>query len=375
MRSILVIGGGGTFGGRLVRLLAQDGGCKIIIGGRDAGRAAPLLAKLSAHDVAFQVFDRLHDVAAQLGKIRPWLVIDAAGPFQSQDAHCHAVPEACIGLGLHYIDLADSRAFVTGIGALDAAAKAAGISIITGASSVPALSMAVVGELARDIPQLTEIDIALSASNRATAGPSVTLAILSYVGRQITFLTEGVWRQSHGWQKLVRKSFAVTGRKPIRGRWVGLCDVPDLDLLPCRYPEIETVIFRAGAELAVQNIALWLASFAVRWGLIRNLPAFGPLLTRLQRVFDKWGTDRSAMSVVVTGRTADHCIIRNIWTLLAEDGHGPWVPCFAAAIAVRKLVANSLPPGAFPANDVLTLADFSDLLARFHLFTEIRRSA
>lgn len=371
----MVIGGAGTFGGRLVRLLAQDGGCKIIIGGRDARRAAPLLAELSAYDVVFQVFDRRHDVAAQLGKIRPWLVIDAAGPFQSQDAHCHAVPEACIGLGLHYIDLADSRAFVTDIGALDAAAKAADISIISGASSVPALSMAVVAALARDIPQLTEIDIALSASNRATAGASVIMAILSYVGRPVAFLAGGAWQQSYGWQKFAHKSFAVTGRKPIRGRWVGLCDVPDLDLLPRRYPGIETVVFRAGAELAVQNIALWLLSFGVRWGLIRDLPAFGPFLTRLQRVFAKWETDRSAMSVIVSGRTADNHTAKNTWTLIAEDGHGPWVPSFAAAIAARKLLANAMPAGAFPASDVLALADFSDLLGRFHIFTEIRRDS
>jgi len=373
MRSVLVIGGAGTFGGRLVRLLAQDRNCRIIIGGRDAARAGPLLTELAGRDVTFHPFDRLGDLAAQLDSIRPWLVIDAAGPFQTGSAGRYLVPEACIRLGCHYIDLADSRDFVAGIGALDAAAKIAGVSVISGASSVPALSMAVVAELARDFAHITEVDIALSASNRATAGPSVTQAILSYVGRPISILVGGMWQQGRGWQKLVRKPFVVTGRVPIQGRWVGLCDVPDLDLLPRRYPRLETVMFRAGAELALQNFALWLASFGVRGGLIRNLPAWGSLLTRLQHACGFLGTDRSAMSVTVAGRDAAGRAGNSIWTLIAEDGHGPWVPSFAAAIATQKLLGGGIPAGAFPASDHLSLADFPDLFSRFHLFVEIRR--
>ncbi|MBI2255821.1 MAG: DUF4166 domain-containing protein [Proteobacteria bacterium] len=374
MRPILVIGGAGTFGARVVRLLAPRDDCQILIGGRDPARAATLLNELGGK-ARFQPFDRVKDVAAQLGVIQPWLVIDAAGPFQSDDARPYAVPRACIAHGIHYIDLADNRRFVADIGALNDAARDAHVTIISGASSVPALSMAVVAELARELDAIDTVDIALSASNRATAGPNVTQAILSYVGRPITFLKSGTWRQGHGWQDLVRKSFAVVGRTGIRNRWVGLCEVPDLDLLPRRYPTLANVTFRAGAELAVQNLALWLLSFAVRWRFMRSLSALGPFLTRLQRVFGQLGTDRSAMSVSVIGRDNAGTARQAIWTLIAEDGHGPWVPSFAAAIAARKLLQGDMPVGAFPASDVLQLADFTDLLQRFHLFTETQYGA
>src|SRR5881628_23475 len=69
------------------------------------------------------------------------LVIDAAGPFQGSS---YAVPEACIAARIPYLDLADGRDFVCGIGALDQAARAAGVAIVAGASSVCALSGAVV---------------------------------------------------------------------------------------------------------------------------------------------------------------------------------------------------------------------------------------
>ncbi len=171
----------------------------------------------------------------------------------------------------------------------------------------------------------------------------------------------------------MRKSFQIVGRQPIRDRWVGLCEVPDLDLLPRRYLGVSNVIFRAGAELRLQNWVLWLLSFAVRWRLIGSLKALAPLLIRLQSLCARLGSDRSAMSVTVTGRK-EGTAVEASWTLIAEDGHGPWVPSFAAVIAAQKLLKGELPSGAFPASDVLTLADFGDLLGRFHLFTETRQA-
>jgi len=374
MRRVLVIGGAGTFGARVVRLLASSADCRVIVAGRDPSRATALVKELGQDGVDFQRFDRLGDVGAQLGAIKPWLVIDAAGPFQHDDAALYAVPKACIALGIHYIDLADSRRFVAEIERLNEAARQAQVTVISGASSVPALTMAIVAEVTKELDTVDAVDIALSASNRATAGPNVTQAILSYVGKPIRFLKGGVWRRGHGWQELTRKSFEVAGRAPIRHRWVGLCDVPDLDLLPHRYPTLSNVTFRAGAELGVQNLALWLLSFAVRWRLISGLAALGPFFTRLQRMFGGLGTDRSAMSVHVIGRDRAGEARQAIWTLIAEDGHGPWVPSFAATIAAQKLLRDQIPVGAFPASAVLQLADFADLLGRFHLFTETRYS-
>ena len=74
------------------------------------------------------------------------VLINASGPFQHHD---YALPRACIAAGCHYIDLADARAFVTGIGVLDAEAKAAGVSVVSGASSVPGLSSAAVQRIGR----------------------------------------------------------------------------------------------------------------------------------------------------------------------------------------------------------------------------------
>jgi len=51
---------------------------------------------------------------------RASLVINASGPFQTQD---YRVARAAIDAGAHYVDLTDARGFVTGIGALDGEAS------------------------------------------------------------------------------------------------------------------------------------------------------------------------------------------------------------------------------------------------------------
>nr|WP_298682810.1 SDR family oxidoreductase [uncultured Dongia sp.] len=374
MKTVLIIGGAGTFGARILRLLADTGQFRLLIGGRDLARAELVRASLPNTAVDCRRFDRNDDAVTQLTALALWAVIDAAGPFQDETRTRYRIPEACIALGIHYIDLADSRSFVTGIAALDRAARSAGVTVISGASSVPALSHAIVAALAQGLDHVAEIDIALSASNRATAGPSVNTAILSYVGQAIRLRRAGAWAVAYGWQCLARKSFAVAGHRPINNRWVGLCDVPDLDLLPQRFPTITTVIFRAGAELAVQNLVLWLTSFAVRWGWLRSLRPLAPFLTTLQRLGGMLGTDRSAMSVSVSGRNHDGRSAQHLWTLIAEDGHGPWVPSFAATLLLQKLAAGELSPGATPAAGLLTLEAFAPLFARFHLFTETRRT-
>jgi len=80
-------------------------------------------------------------LAASLGKYAPDVVLHTAGPFQGQD---YAVARACIDAGCHYVDLADGREFVTHFSLLDADARAAGVSLISGASTLPGISSSVV---------------------------------------------------------------------------------------------------------------------------------------------------------------------------------------------------------------------------------------
>ena len=93
------------------------------------------------------------------------------------------------------------------------------------------------------------VEIAISASNHATAGASIAAAILSYVGRPVRLWRGRRWDRGWGWQELRRETFRVEGAGDLRNRWLAIADVPDHDLLPESLPGRPAVVFRAGTEV------------------------------------------------------------------------------------------------------------------------------
>ena len=313
--------------------------------------------------------DRKGDVGAVLAAWRPAVLIDAAGPFQDGDT---VVPLACARAGVSYVDLADARTFVTGIIALDETARAARVAIIAGASSVPALSGAVARRLAERMDRVRTVEVAISASNHATAGASIAAAILSYVGRPVRLWRGRRWDRGWGWQELRRETFRVGGAGEIRNRWLAIADVPDHDLLVEALPGRPAVVFRAGTEFAGQTIGLWLLSWPVRWLSIQSLARAASLLLPLQRL-SRWLSDgRSAMSVRMKGETGGGFVERQ-WTLIASNGDGPEIPTLAAVLVAEAAASGTIAPGARDAGRLLDLAAFEPLfqtLSIRHAITE-----
>ncbi|MBB4098590.1 DUF4166 domain-containing protein [Sphingomonas kyeonggiensis] len=350
MSRILVIGGYGGFGARLSRRLLGAGHA-VLVAGRSHDKAAAFCA---AHPGAEPIVaDRTNGIGMVLARERPDLVIDAAGPFQGSGT---TVPEACIAMRIPYLDLADARDFVTGIAALNKGSKVE-VPILSGASSLPALSGAVARELARGLARVERVEIALSASNRAVAGLAVAEAILSYVGRPVRLWRGQRWAQAAGWQALRREAFAIPGSAPLR-RWVALAEVPDLSLMPEALPGKPAVTFRAGTEQGLHMLGLWAMSWPVRWGWVGTLRGAAPWLHQLQR-FTGWArSDRSAMTVTLTGSG-----VERRWTLIAEKGDGPEIPTLAAQLLAEEVLAGRVAPGARDASGLLALDQFEPLFA------------
>lgn len=355
MSRVLVLGGYGGFGGRISRRLATDGHTVLV-----AGRSLAKAEAFCRGDPSLRpvVLDR-SDIAEALSQHEPDLVVDASGPFQAMDL---AIPRACIAAGVHYCDIADSTAFVLAIADLDAAARERDVVVISGASSVPALSSAAVRALVTDMEHVSAVEMAISASNRAAAGPAVAAAILGQVGQPFR-----IWRGRreatvYGWQEPVLVDFAVPGLGPLKQRRVALVDVPDVALMPGRIPGKPSVTFRAGTELSFQNVALWLLSWPVRWGWLKSLAGLGRWLAPLQRLTARLGSDRSAMIVRVFGLAAGQRLERR-WSLIAEQGDGPEIPALAVPLLAKRILSGQETPGARDAGQTLTLAEFEPAFA------------
>ena len=364
MNKVLVLGGYGGFGSRLSRRLASDG-FEVLVAGRNF-EAAEALANQLPNATALRA-DRNGDMATIISEHKPFLLIDAAGPFQHSDFR---VAQACIAAGIHYIDLADARDFVSAIGSFDEQARAAGLVVISGASSVPALSSAVVADLTHDMGDIRSIEISISASNRATAGTSVTSAILSYVGKPVRVWRGRRWKDETGWHMLKQEAYAIAGQCSLR-RVVALADVPDHDLLVNDIRGRPGVIFRAGPEFAFQTLALWLLSWPVAWGWVATLRGISRFLLPLQGLTARFGTARSAMTIEAKG-IVQGAMKACRWTLIAENGVGVEIPTLPAQLLARSLRDGRLLPGARHAGGLLQLAEFRELFRALAISDETR---
>ena len=110
--------------------------------------------------------------------------------------------EACPRQGCHYIDLADARAFVAGIGRFDKEARQKNLLIVSGASSVPCLTAALIDDYRPRFASLQTVDYGVSAAQQTNRGLATLSAILSYVGKPFTSLIDGRRATVYGWQGL-----------------------------------------------------------------------------------------------------------------------------------------------------------------------------
>jgi hypothetical protein len=358
---VVVIGGLGNFGARIRRRLAHESGFEIIATSRRSENEKCRSIERAILDISNRAF------VADLKSLKPDLVIHCAGPFQGQD---YRVALASVACGANYLDIADGRDFAAGfVSAVGPAAERAERFAITGASTLPALSSAVVDSLKQSFASLDAIDIIIAPGQRAPRGAATVAAVLGYAGKPFKWWQDGKWCTAHGWQELKREKFSFGTRL------AAACDVPDLALFPARYPGVETVAFRAALEVSLQHCALWLFAGLERMGLPIRMARCGGAFDRFGTWLNWLGSDTGGMTVQVTGKDNGGEHLSKTWELVAANNHGPEIPCMAAVILANKLNrGETFAPGARICMGILSLADFASEFARWRISTTISSS-
>lgn len=346
---VLIIGGYGNFGGYIARALAADPNIVVLIGGRSADKASSAADGLDAVNPAEgHALDIDADLAAAFATIRPDLIIHTTGPFQGQD---YRVARAAIAAGVQYLDLADARDFVASIGDLDAAAKAAGVAVIAGASSVPCLTAAFIDRYRPAFARLDSAVYGITAAQQTNRGLGTAAAVLSYVGQPFTRLAAGTAQRVFGWQGLHGVRYPEIGL-----RLFGDCDISDLALFPARYPELRDLRFVAGHEIRLLHLGTWLLSWVVRLRLVRSLAPHAPALLRASFLFDALGRQRSGFHMFLRGIGHDGQPMAVRIFIVARQAHGANIPCLPSIILARRIAAGQrLAPGARPCLDLIDL--------------------
>ncbi|MGC3981633.1 MAG: saccharopine dehydrogenase NADP-binding domain-containing protein [Steroidobacteraceae bacterium] len=361
-KPILILGGYGNFGKRISQALASNG-LPIVIAGRDLGKAQSLATQLRTESkaaITADAFDVNADLAQRLASIGPCAVINTCGPFQAAD---YRVAMACIDQGVHYIDLADGRDFVTGITALDTSAKHNHVAVISGASTVPGLSSAVLEYYRSEFAIYSSLKFGISPGQKAERGLATTQGILSYVGKLLRPFPS-TNKLAYGWQDLYRQRYPGLGK-----RWMANCEIPDLDLLPEHYG-LKSIQFSAGLELGIEHLGLWAMSWLVRMGLPITLPRHAAGLLAMSDAFNMFGSAHGGMHMHMQGIGHDGKAHRRSWFIIARDGYGPYIPTIPAIVLAKKAArGEALPHGARACVACLSLKEYLDELKPYPVRT------
>jgi NAD(P)-dependent dehydrogenase (short-subunit alcohol dehydrogenase family) len=353
---VVILGGYGVFGSRLAQLLLRDGH-DVWLAGRSLEKARAVAAEIGGQPMAVDLRASLHEVFQQ----KPHVVIDAVGPFQAYGKDPYRVPRLCLDFGADYLDLSDSADFTAGISSLDELARQKGRRLLSGASSVPGISSAIVAELGRGLDDIVLIDTAILPGNRAPRGASLIEGIVGQLGKSSPVWRGGVWRDQWCWSDVRRVRLA--GDLTRTGYFI---EVPDVRLFPAFFGA-RSVMFRAGMELGLLNAGLRSLGVLRRYIPFAVTPRRARLLQWLANRLLRFGTDRGGMRVAVVGHKG-HEVWQREWRLIAEAGDGPYIPGVAARALLRRMQRTR--PGARPCLAELTLAEIEEAMSDLSVSTE-----
>jgi hypothetical protein len=369
---ILILGGYGVFGGRLAALLSDLSQLELLISGRTARAAREFCDNFRGAATATPtVLDR-QDIESGLDRLQPDLVVDASGPFQNYGDDPYRIVKACLAAKCNYLDFADGADFVAGISAFDHPAKQAGIFILSGVSSFPVLTAAVVREMEKEMTVQTVVG-GIAPSPYAGIGLNVMRAVVGYAGSPVKLRRDGRDMTVAGLTESIRYTIAPPGRIPLHNIRYSLVEVPDLQVIPKEHPDLKSIWMGAGPlPESLHRILNLLAKTRARL----RLPSYTGLAPFFYRVLNlmKFGEHRGGMFVHATG-FRNNAPVEMSWHLLAEGDDGPLIPSMAIEFIVRKQLAGVAPdPGARAATKALCLADYEELFAARTIYTGFRRS-
>jgi len=269
-------------------------------------------------------------------------VIDASGPFQAYGDDPYRLVKAALALGIDYMDFADGADFVAGIGRFDGEARARGVFILSGVSSYPVLTAAVVRHLADGWAQIETIAAGIAPSPYAEIGINVMRAVASYAGQKVKLTRQGASAYGTALVESMRYNVSPPGCLPLENRRFSLVDVPDLQVLPPLWPGLRSIWIGAAPVPALWHRLLSMLARTVHW---RLLPSLAPLTRLCHGVINRlrWGAHRGGMFVHIEGRDKTGAAIARSWHLLAEGDDGPFIPSMALAAIIGKLVSGRRP--------------------------------
>ncbi len=348
--TVVVYGGTGFFGNLMVDDLLVRTTARIIVAGRSQPRAAPVNPR-----VTFIASDLNDSVSVRFALSGAAVVVNCAGPYQVQRPN---LMHEAIASRVHYIDLAEDRAFVREAQRSHEVAGIAGVTLLSGLSVVPGLAALLAESMRNDFDEIGSIRTLVAPGTRGSRGLATVRSLLGGAGRPLRLLREGRETILRGWSEPEWLQFP----KPIGWRLEYLAiENADRDVFAREFGA-RRVEFKAGSEFPWLNRALGIVA---HWRALTGFPPLdrwaSPMRVCLQWL-GRFGTDAGGVLVEVAGTKGGQMVTRQL--AVVADEKGERIPSLLAAIAVGALLRGELTArGALP---------LSSWLAPQQLFHELR---
>lgn len=351
MNKVMILGGYGHFGAKIAEALIKDN-IPVILVGRSKDKLTKILHYLEQSypkaNISGSCFDVYSDLDAKLKDLQPSIVIHTCGPFQNQD---YSIAKICIENHAHYVDISDGRDYVRDISSLNDLALRNNVAVISGASSVPGLTSAVIEEYKPEFSQLEHLKFGISSGQQTPGGVATTNAILTYAGKEIPGYI-GAKGKVIGWQGLHRVSLPECGK-----RWQSHCSIPDLDLFPEHYG-FKSIEFSGGVESGFLHLSLWCMSWLIRWGVPIKLGSYSHLFYRVSKAFERFGSDAGGLYIFLSGKDLQGKQKNIKWYIIAKKNHGLYIPTIPAIVLSKKIFHGKYnTPGAKPCVGLVSLKE------------------
>lgn len=236
MKRVIVLGGKGRFGRTIVEQLAQH------------GISAAVASRRSGADFCIDADNRASiQAAVRAGD----LVIDAAGPFYSRSM---ALIESAMEIGFDVIDINDDLSYAERVLAAKERIDAAGIRVLSSASTVSAIAAAAIRQAGILSP--VRMSGIIAPASRYTANVGTARSLLRSVGQPIQIWRDGRLQSALGWTDPRRFQLP-----PPIGRLEGrLFESADAVFLPRIWPSLSDVTMHVDANTPGVNTMLRVAA-------------------------------------------------------------------------------------------------------------------
>ena len=292
---VLVIGGQGRVGSKIAQDIATHTDATVVITARHSRNSLPSeLQGLSIKSLTLDLsdLDSLRQAVSQ-----SQLVIDAAGPFQTQDDRVLA---CCLEAGVNYLDISDHPQFTRQALSHHVTAEKVGVTAIINTGIFPGISNSLVRQAVETLDQPETIHLSYVVGGSGGAG--VTVMRTTFLGLQHPFSAwlEGKWQSVEPYTEREIVEFPA----PYGKTGVYWFDMPETFTLAESFP-VNTVITKFGSVPDFYNHLTWIVAHKFPRTGLKNpnvIEFLSQVSYRMTQWTDPWSGVGVAIKAVVTGQ-------------------------------------------------------------------------